>query len=253
MEYFRLHPDLCDWSEAAQIMDLDFYDPEIDHEKTDEDATAFEAFRIKFFFGLKTRLFGRKRFTNKHPENSFRIRFIKAIFPDAMFLHVIRDGRAVTSSNYVRTQKDRFRTKFPFGQFPKPPNWRRYLALPLAEQFAHQWVDSVVYIRNAAAELLRPDEYMEVRYEDFCNDPTAVLRRIDEFFGLDASRRRFGPDLPQLNSQNANWASAFDAADASVVETLTKALNQELGYIARSETPTPQSEGLCREAHAANQ
>lgn len=231
MEYFRDHPDLCDWSEAAQVMELDFYNPQIDHEKVEADATEFEAFRIQFLFGLKTRLLGRKRFTNKHPENSFRMRFIKTIFPDAMFLHVIRDGRAVASSNYVRTHKDRFRTGFPFGQFPKPPNWRSLMSLPLADQFAHQWIESVRCIRNVSGKYLRPGQYMEVQYEEFCGDPIAVLARIDEFFGLDPSRRKLDTGLPRLDSQNAAWAKAFTTEEAKRVEELTMSLNRDLGYL----------------------
>jgi len=39
-------------------------------------------------------IFNKLRFVNKCPGNSVRIEFLKEIFPDAIFIHIIRDGRA---------------------------------------------------------------------------------------------------------------------------------------------------------------
>ena len=35
---------------------------------------------------------------NKNLQNSFRVRLLNLIFPDAKFIHIIRDGRAVAFS-----------------------------------------------------------------------------------------------------------------------------------------------------------
>ena len=43
-------------------------------------------------------LWGRPRFVNKNLQNSFRVRLLNLIFPDAKFIHIIRDGRAVAFS-----------------------------------------------------------------------------------------------------------------------------------------------------------
>ncbi len=39
-------------------------------------------------------IFNKPRFVNKCPGNSVRIEFLQEIFPDAIFIHIIRDGRA---------------------------------------------------------------------------------------------------------------------------------------------------------------
>src|SRR5918995_3227120 len=43
-------------------------------------------------------LWSRPRFVNKNLQNSFRVRLLNSIFPDAKFIHIIRDGRAVAFS-----------------------------------------------------------------------------------------------------------------------------------------------------------
>ena len=51
---------------------------------------------------------GRQRLVEKLPENSFRMRFIEAVFPDAMFIHIIRDGREVARSIAQACSANRF-------------------------------------------------------------------------------------------------------------------------------------------------
>ena len=41
---------------------------------------------------------GAKRFLNKNTRNCRRIRFLNKVFPDAKFIHIVRDGRAVVAS-----------------------------------------------------------------------------------------------------------------------------------------------------------
>lgn len=229
IEHFARHPELCDWSEAAQVMALDFYNERIDHLKEAADLTPFDAFRIRLLFGGKTWLTGRRRFVNKHPENSLRMRWIKAIFPDARFIHMYRDGRAVTASNYVRTEKDPFRRRWPFGQFPKPPSWREYLALPLEEQFAHQWLDVTRYIQEVAADL-GDEEYCEISYERFCERPAEVLRELDAFCGIDPERRPADAVPESFTPRNDKWRKLFDDDQVARIEALLGELNERLGY-----------------------
>lgn len=229
MDWFRRHPDLCAWSEAAQIMELDFYDPELDHLRAAKDATAFEAFRIALLFGMRTRLEGKKVFATKHPENSFRIAFIQAIFPDAAFIHVMRDGCAVAVSNYHRTKIDPFRRNWPFGQFPKPPKWREYLAYSPIRQFALQWVDTILHIRKAASEEIAPENYLEVSYEEFCRDPAALLARVDTFCRLDPARRGSPPAEP-LRDQDHLWRRRITEVEAEELLAIVSPLNAQLGF-----------------------
>jgi hypothetical protein len=230
IEHFRLHDLLCDWSEAAQIMEPNFYDPELDHLRTEEAATRENCWRLRFMFGAKTYLSRKRRFINKHPENSLRMGFIKAVFPDALFVHIIRDGHAVVASNYSRTQIDPFRRLWPFGQFPKPPCWRAILDKPPAVQFAYQWRDIVMFIRGFAAGQLSPRTYLEIRYESFCEDTRATVASVDKFCGLEGGKRKWSRIPNKLPNFNRRWDKIIPESDVSSVEQIIGPLNHELGY-----------------------
>lgn len=228
VDMFARHPDLAHWSEAGQIFELGYFDPDIDHVRTERDATPFHAWRLKAFLGLYTRLRGKARFVNKNLENSMRIRFLKAIFPDALFLHVIRDGRAVVRSSYAQIMKDRYRSRYALGFFPKPPAWKTYLPLPLLLRLAHQWVDIIRHIRATASEVLSDQNYLEVRYEEFCRHPHEVLRRVDAFCGLDADARRSDEIPGHFAWQNFKWHQDFTEQEIADIEAILGDLLEEL-------------------------
>ncbi len=248
--YLRRHRDLCDWSEAAQILESDFYNQDIDTVRTEDDVTPRDAFRIRFLFGAKTLLTGKSRFLNKHPENSLRIRFIKKLFPDAIFIHLIRNGWPTVVSNYRRTYEDPFRTQWPFGQFPKPPLWRSYLNLPLIEQFAHQWVDIIEYVRARAQECLGASDYVETRYEAFCERPHAVLQALDDFCSLPRQGRKYEQIPEALKSHNFRWRSSLSEDQAARVAAVITPLNRALGYDDWHAKLSPDQDSAPREVKA---
>lgn len=234
------HDDIATWSEAAQVFEPRYFNPEIDHLKEARDVGPFDRRRLRFLFGIFQRLRGRTRFLNKHPQNSLRIGFIKEIFPGAKFVHLIRDGRAVIRSNWRQTRSERHRRANPFGYFPRPPRWREYGDLPLARQFAHQWVDILGYVRACAAALPSPDDYIEVRYEDFCRQPYDVLARLDRFLGLHPGRRRHDRIPQKLDFDNGQWGPAFDEDDKHAVMTIAGELLAQLGYGHSDEDSAPE-------------
>ena len=91
---------------------------------------------------------GKARFVNKHPRNSVRIDYLRRVFPDARFIHVIRDGRAVVSSIVAQIRGRARRAKQPMGGFCRPPGWRALLRDDLVEQTALQWQAIVRHVRG---------------------------------------------------------------------------------------------------------
>lgn len=230
IDMFETHPELANWSEAAQLFDRRYLDPETDHARTEADATPFECRRLGATMALYAFFAGKRRFVNKHPENSLRIRLLKAAFPDALFIHLIRDGHAVLHSNLAQTRRGGFRQKFPLGCFPKPVAWRSRLGLPLVDQFAHQWVDIVRHVRADAEAVLGPENYLEVRFEAFCRAPAATLRRIDAFCGLDPEARPAGALPESFDPRNDQWRTAIRPADIDRIAPILSPLLHELGY-----------------------
>jgi hypothetical protein len=167
---------------------------------------------------------------NKHPQNSLRLGYLKAIFPDALFIHVIRDGRAVVHSTLVKWRVERFRQRYPFGLFPKPPAWREYRELPLLAQFAHQWQDIVAYVRNSADCFSTSDAYLEVTYEGLCSAPHETFRKVDLFLRLDPEGRDYHAIPHHLTARNRGWKSGLDSTQVALVESMVSDTLLELGY-----------------------
>ena len=106
-------------------------------------------------------------------------------FPDAWYVHIVRDGPAVTQS-LLRT---------PFAQNRSP------------EDCARWWRNGVAGIRKALADHPR---YREIRYDELVADPAAACASLFDWLGLDYdeellqllrvhSRDRYAPHeaLPQ--------------------------------------------------------
>jgi hypothetical protein len=117
-----------------------------------------------------------------------RIGFLNEIFEDAKFIHIVRDGRAVASS-LLHIGSWQWRGWY------GPWSWR-YGPLSAEDQAA--WEDSDrsfaalaglqwrIHTRavEAARQALEPNRFLEVRYEDFCEQPAVTCRRVLEFAEL---------------------------------------------------------------------
>jgi len=156
---------------------------------TGADVDAEHAQRVRDFVAAHVRYHRGRRFLNKNTRNSRRVPYLDAIFPDALFLHVIRDPRAVVASLLA------------VHWWPDLPLWwsedrtPRTLAADGSKPeavAAEHWVRSVERLL-ADARRLPPSRYLEIRYEAFTESPEAALSSICAFAGLSSS-----PDSPVL-------------------------------------------------------
>ncbi len=106
--------------------------------------------------------FGKSRWGEKTPRNSFWVDEIKADFPDAQFVHIVRDGRDM-AIDIAQTTAMRPRSVYA-GAFV--------------------WRDFVSAIRISAAKLNK-ENYYEFRYEDLCADPELTLKKLCDYLGED--------------------------------------------------------------------
>jgi hypothetical protein len=99
---------------------------------------------------------GKVRWADKTPRYALIMDFLDQLFPDAQFIHIIRDPRDVVLSHRKR-----------FG----------YVS---AVKAVRKWP---VYVATARAsgQRLGPQRYLEVRYEDLVADNSKELRRVFEF------------------------------------------------------------------------
>jgi len=167
---------------------------------------------------------GKPRFLCKCPQNSLRIEFFDAIFPDAFFVHVVRDGRAVANS-ILRARK-----KHGGGYWGcRPPEWRSILEHPMLEASGLQWKTIVEHaLRSGRA--LPPERYVEVRYEDLCDRPEETFLDVCSRVGLQWDPARVKGIMKDVKSRNYKWREAFTPAEIETLDSLLGDLLTKLGY-----------------------
>jgi len=111
--------------------------------------------------GLYAESVGKPRWGEKTPHNLFYIEEILADFPDARFLHLVRDGRDVAA--------DQLRSAFgPRNIFAAALIWRR------TQEVAARW-----------RAKLNKAQWLDVRYEELATRPETVVREVLGFLSED--------------------------------------------------------------------
>lgn len=202
------------------------------------------------------------RFAEKTPSNMLRLPFIHALYPDCKIIHLYRDPRPVITSalrmlnsppdlNRITTRAREARLRdWPYltGLFfrdavmrlfrqsgksfwgPKPPGWKTWKNLPPLEMLCEQWLSLINTARNDLNQL--PDEsWIEIRYEDLIDNPTATLETLLNFAKLEFSEAVFQMADQIIQSDRAsNWQSKVRPEQLKVIENKTASMLEELNY-----------------------
>ncbi|MCP2337150.1 sulfotransferase family protein [Actinomadura rupiterrae] len=151
---------LAEWittRRSTRFADLGLDAAEVADEITDGPPTLGSALGI--VFRAYARRFGRTRWGDKRPGYYQHIPALLRMFPDAQFVHLVRDGRDCVAS---------------LREMP----WYK---LDLHHAIA-SWREAVDIGRRAAARL-GPGAYCELRYERLVADPAGELSRLCGFLG----------------------------------------------------------------------
>jgi hypothetical protein len=170
------------------------------------------------------RIFDKPRFLNKCPGNSVRIDFLKEIFPDAIFIHILRDGRAAAYS----IMRSRLEHSGAYWSV-KPPGWQDLLEVPLVEACARQWKLTVEAILKSAAKL-PPDQYLEVRYENFVARPVEIFKDVGARCDLVWQDKLLQMITVGIDNRNYKWQTEMQAADIQKLNELLGNFLGKLGY-----------------------
>ena len=170
------------------------------------------------------RIFNKPRFVNKCPGNSVRIEFLKEIFPDAIFIHILRDGRAAAYS----IMRSRLGHDGAYWSV-KPPGWQGLLKLPLVDASALQWKMTVESILQSAT-LLPPDQYMEVRYEELVDRPVDIFEQVSDNCGLKWQGDFLQAITAGMENRNFKWQMEMQDQDKNTLNELLGGFLRQLGY-----------------------
>jgi hypothetical protein len=146
---------------------------------------------------------GKERWGDKSPLHALHLPVIAAAFPEARFVHLIRDGRDVAVS--LR------------------PLW--FAPGQDMTSLANEWARSVLAARAAGAEL--GPRYLEVRYEDLVRDPRGELSRVTDLLELP-----FAPEMLRYfegaTERLREGQTRVDAAGRVLVSQEQRLRNQEM-------------------------
>ncbi|MBV8201223.1 MAG: sulfotransferase [Acidobacteria bacterium] len=181
-------------------------------------------------YGALAAATGRSLLGDKTPCYCLHMPLIQGLWPDAKFIHLIRDGRDAALS---MSKHPGFRIMASLGSASWPPLAldRRYGAAsesdrePALQDFIGLWAHR---LRRALddSRRLRPGSYREVRYEDLLRDPGAEMARLAEFLGV-ASPREWLAQVQRVvrpgNAGRVGDRAAWEALTAAGRETLAAA------------------------------
>jgi len=170
---------------------------------------------------------GKPRWGDKTPMYMQNLRLLERLFPDARFVHLIRDGRDAALS---------------FLAMPRGIVTETWMHPRTPADFAAQWRMEVAAARRLGRRVA--PRYLEVRYEDLVADVEAVLRRICGFAGLDyepamanyagnvdVSAKPHQQRLMQPPTKGVrNWRTQMTPDDVASFERVAGDMLRELGY-----------------------
>jgi hypothetical protein len=180
---------------------------------------------VRRVFADYARRDGKPRYGDKMPAYVLRMPALATMFPEARFVHIVRDGRDVALSAAA------------FAGRPGDPiglgiDWRRRVAAG-----------------RAAGRLLGDGRYHELRYEHLVTDPATTVRSLCRYLDVDfepdmlrvPERHVRAPAKLQANPRHArlaepiapsqrSWRTDMERADVERFEAAAGDLLEELGY-----------------------
>ena len=170
-----------------------------------------------------------RRYAVYDPDNVLYVPKVKADLPEALFIHIIRDGRDIALS---LKKMEGF----------KPLPWHREAGSLLATAMYWEWM--VRKGRSYGRQI--PDDYMEVFYEDLVQRPRETLAILSRFVGqeldYDHIQRTALGRISETNSSFREeaekheinpvqrWKERLTGEQVASIESLVGGTLEELGY-----------------------
>jgi hypothetical protein len=178
---------------------------------------------------------GKTRWGDKTPMYMQYLPLLERLFPDARYVHLIRDGRDAALS---------------FLQMPEGVVTKTWAHPRDAAGFACQWRTEVAAAR-ALGRRVGPERYLELRYEELVEDPERELRRTCTFAELpfepemlayagsvDVSRKPHQQSLKRPPTPGLrDWRNAMSPDDAAAFQEIAADLLANLGYPLADDAP----------------
>ena len=137
------------------------------------------AHALRSRFSTIKKHFGAKVFLSKRTANNRRVNVLRRIFPDAKYIHLIRDGREVAHS-LERVEWWDDHVLFWDGRTPRDLERAGDEKVIVC---ARNWVMEVAELENSLASI-EENQIFTLHYESLLRDPISQLGAILDFLGL---------------------------------------------------------------------
>lgn len=184
----------------------------------------FYAEAVRCVYAMYARRRGKQFYGDKSPSYIFRMAHIAEQFPEARFVHLVRDGRDAARSLQ----------QVPFGPDDFPGAVARW----------REWVTAGL----RAGTRLGPRWYLQIRYEDLVREPKRLLAMVCGHFGFDFEpqmlrfheratevlrheRPHYHDHLSEpLRADLRDWRCDLTPEEIETFDRLAGDLNRRLGY-----------------------
>lgn len=256
------HPDVVPLYEPVGIWL--YADPGRDHDEFDaDDATARVKKFIRRWFLKYQRRNGNRVIIEKTPHNILRIPYVRAIFPEARFIYIVRNPLSFVSSVELKWQRP-VGTRRIKARLNKTPftQWHRYVGRLIKQQWnsrvlkrkylpiwgpryrgiqqdlketdqltviARQWARASAKAEQDLARF-EPGQVLRLRYEDFVDDPLSGLQQICDHCGLEMTTELARQVQEMVKTDRKNKWLRFQPHELARIIPELQAEMQRVGY-----------------------
>lgn len=257
-----LHPDLVGWYEPNALWV--YPDPGRLYDSFDEnDASEKVKKYIRKKFLRYQQKNGNRVVMEKSPQNILRIPYVKAIFPEATYLYIIRNPfsfissvefkwqKTVTGRGIVRRLKDTPLSQLHYWvrryitqQFNKRILQKKYLSIwgpkyngiyedlktkDILTIIAKQWAECSRQAEEAM-KLFGKDKILRLRYEDFVENPVSHMENICKQCGLEITAEMLESAKATVKADRQNKWQRFSPEElASILPEIQEEMERH-GY-----------------------
>lgn len=204
--FVRLVEDIA----AERCFELNQFGYSVDVERVAEEAPRDYPGCIDFIYSSFAKHNGMNRWGDKTPDYVNNLFELDQMFPNAQYVHIVRDGRDVALSNFNVF----FGAK---NAVVAAREWHRMM------QVSSEFFGTI------------PNRHIEIRYEDFMQNPTKVLLSIAEFLGINVDlelRDTVLKSVPEevVADNFGKWKTLFSERQKLAFERVAQKSLKSKGY-----------------------